>query len=1031
MRKVLFALVLIGLSSFAKADPGDVGPVTVINTIRPKVPGAFPVNISTDVWVSTQSFSKNLSSADYNLQHALNTIDQFTLGGGSLTPGSTNYIWNSNNLQSGATFYVSSGTVQGQLTANQNLSISVVSTASINQVSVYSKKATLWTTSAHGFKLGRVVRITGLSNSVLNTTATITGVPTTTTFNIVSTSVDISTVADSGLAESYSGTSVNYKAVDSAGMFSVQITPYANNVGSVSAETTPLYGDYPIEIKNAEVGSYTTNSYSVNPWLGYTFTNTSNSNIARIAARASYTNYPAYDVAAIDLTNNVNGTIGFYVGGNFNGATLTKAAQFNGDGTLSLYKPLRLTDSTNQNAQFGYTNNLDSTASVFMASNVNKGLVLQTPQYHGTNTFELQQGGGNTVIGGISNQGNWWMGGASGSSTSRLVVSPRQTSDVGLTVKGIASQSGNLQEWQNSSGVVLASVTANGTISGVANLSSATISGQLSSGNGAGTSGQILQSNGPGVAPSWINNTGGGGGGMTSGSTMYIQNSNTLQSGSTFYVSSGTVNGQFNLNDPAGSIYPLTFNEATPLSGWGKGPVLFHQGKTQFTQEQFSILISTYSYSEPLTNATGISLISPSVTNQPYEVDLYAKGINTSRYRSDQIIHNVPVHLQDRLYLDSYALPTSNSLTFSNTNYVTTTLTVSPVPGVGSTNLNFILPTSSGTSGQFIQTDGNGNLSFANATASPAGSNGQIQYNNNGTLAGHFYSSFSATGSLFNIWGTTFNVTELTLAPGSITQTNPVFLVKNSAGTDGFYVSPSGSFYSSSGGSIGGTLYAHGNCYFYGSQNYYYGAVSFGSVSGDKIQIGGSPGYLGPALKIYTNNPKPFSIYGITGTDENLMFGQWSSSATITATNDTDNRYKALDLQGGPIHLNYNLPGNVFNGVAVGNIATPLATLHAYSILPGTTTVIVQGAASQTANLQEWRNSSGVVLSSVTASGVISGSHRLIGHSMSWFNLNAPVSAASGEMYYCDDCANYAVAISTGGSVGQWGVPSSKTTFPN
>lgn len=387
-------------------------------------------------------------------------------GGGGMTPGSTNYIQNSNTLQTGSTFYVSSGTVSGNLTANQHISIATTTSATINQVSFYSatKKATIWTTADHGFRVGRVVRISGLTNTALNSTATITAVPTSTTFNYyVYSNVDISTTSDSGTAESYTGSIVSFQAKDSLNLYSVKISPYANGVGNYLTATTPLSGDYPIEITNSEVGSYGANyNYSINPWIAYRFNNTSTSNIARIAARASYTGSTPYDVAAIDLSNSAGGSISFYTGGTFNGGSLTLAGTFGKDGSLSLYKPFRLTDSSTQNAQFGYTNNLDSSASLFLGTNSNKGLVLQLPQYQFTNAFELQKAGGNTVDAGISYLGNWWIGGTSGSSTSRLVVSPRQTTDVALTVKGRSSQTGNLQEWQNSSSVVLSSVSASG-----------------------------------------------------------------------------------------------------------------------------------------------------------------------------------------------------------------------------------------------------------------------------------------------------------------------------------------------------------------------------------------------------------------------------------------------------------------------------------------------------------------------------------------------------------------------------------------
>ena len=46
------------------------------------------------------------------------------------------------------------------------------------------------------------------------------------------------------------------------------------------------------------------------------------------------------------------------------------------------------------------------------------------------------------------------------------------------------------------------------------------------------------------------------------------------------------------------------------------------------------------------------------------------------------------------------------------------------------------LPTSGGTSGYVLQTDGSGGTSWQPVTASPAGSTGQLQYNNAGVLAG-------------------------------------------------------------------------------------------------------------------------------------------------------------------------------------------------------------------------------------------------------------------------------------------------------
>ena len=56
--------------------------------------------------------------------------------------------------------------------------------------------------------------------------------------------------------------------------------------------------------------------------------------------------------------------------------------------------------------------------------------------------------------------------------------------------------------------------------------------------------------------------------------------------------------------------------------------------------------------------------------------------------------------------------------------------------GTISSNVTLTLPIADGSSGQFLKTDGSGNLAFATASTGAAGSNTQIQYNNSGSFAG-------------------------------------------------------------------------------------------------------------------------------------------------------------------------------------------------------------------------------------------------------------------------------------------------------
>ncbi len=66
----------------------------------------------------------------------------------------------------------------------------------------------------------------------------------------------------------------------------------------------------------------------------------------------------------------------------------------------------------------------------------------------------------------------------------------------------------------------------------------------------------------------------------------------------------------------------------------------------------------------------------------------------------------------------------------------------------------YVLPTADGANGQVVTTDGAGNLSFTTVSATPAGSNTQIQFNDNG--------SFGANGSL------TYNQDTYTLQTGVV-----------------------------------------------------------------------------------------------------------------------------------------------------------------------------------------------------------------------------------------------------------------------
>lgn len=75
------------------------------------------------------------------------------------------------------------------------------------------------------------------------------------------------------------------------------------------------------------------------------------------------------------------------------------------------------------------------------------------------------------------------------------------------------------------------------------------------------------------------------------------------------------------------------------------------------------------------------------------------------------------------------------------------TLKLEPNGGLGST-ITLTLPSDTGTTGQVLQTDGNGALSWVDANGgggTPGGVNGEIQYNDNGTFGGVSALTYDAT----------------------------------------------------------------------------------------------------------------------------------------------------------------------------------------------------------------------------------------------------------------------------------------------
>ena len=121
----------------------------------------------------------------------------------------------------------------------------------------------------------------------------------------------------------------------------------------------------------------------------------------------------------------------------------------------------------------GGTFKLSAVASIVTPTAATPGLVIQRgSSSQTTNLLEIQDETGGYIV--RYNQfGNLTHNGSAVFQNSMIVIANVST-NIGLTVKGAASQTADLQEWQNSAGTVLTSVTSAGTINFASGNTSAT-----------------------------------------------------------------------------------------------------------------------------------------------------------------------------------------------------------------------------------------------------------------------------------------------------------------------------------------------------------------------------------------------------------------------------------------------------------------------------------------------------------------------------------------------------------------------------
>jgi hypothetical protein len=146
---------------------------------------------------------------------------------------------------------------------------------------------------------------------------------------------------------------------------------------------------------------------------------------------------------------------------------------------------------------YGYSGSASLTIGVKNTDNVNNrnwqlftgggGYAGQSGAYIGEGGLIFQENNPNdsssVIRGGFRRGGQFTLGGESTYSAS-LSVTPLSTSTAGLVVRGITSQTSNLQEWQNSSGTALTSISTTGKLTITNTSASASLIEVLGSGSG-------------------------------------------------------------------------------------------------------------------------------------------------------------------------------------------------------------------------------------------------------------------------------------------------------------------------------------------------------------------------------------------------------------------------------------------------------------------------------------------------------------------------------------------------------------------
>jgi len=215
-----------------------------------------------------------------------------------------------------------------------------------------------------------------------------------------------------------------------------------------------------------------------------------------------------------------------------------------------------------------------------------------------------------------------------------------------------------------------------------------------------------------------------------------------------------------------------------------------------------------------------------------------------------------------------------------------------------------------------------GSVHLSSGALGVAGSSGQLQFNNGGSLGANAALTYSATGPYLGVTSQNASYTGMVLK-GALNQTADILQIQNSSGAIPF---------------------------------------AFG-VSGQ------------PTMRISNNSSGTITMRMLDDTYNTLSF-EGTAGQLFSINNNLASGiiFSVNDISGIPL-IDANADATVRIAQYAGNVgmgvATPSGKLHVKTGVSSGKAFVVQGFTSQTANLTEWQNVSGTVLSVVNASGAI------------------------------------------------------------